>query len=144
MPEQGLLEPLKQFASSKPVMGTCAGLILLSQKIEDSSEPTLGSLDITVKRNAYGRQINSFAQKGKLVGMNGLSDFEMVFIRAPIISRVGDKVEEIGFLGEQVVMVQSENILGLTFHPELTDDASIHQYFLNNFLTKKSPQGRLY
>jgi 5'-phosphate synthase pdxT subunit len=133
----GLTEELKRFGKNKPVMGTCAGLILLSKKIENSTEPTLGLIDITVKRNAYGRQVHSFAQPGKLVGLNGLSEFEMVFIRAPLITEVGRNVEKIGFLGEQVVMVQNQNILGLTFHPELTSDTRLHQYFLNKFLTKR-------
>ncbi len=133
----GLTEGLVKFGKSKPVMGTCAGLILLAQKIENSSEPTLGLIDITVKRNAYGRQVHSFSQTGRLVGLNGLSEFEMVFIRAPIITQVGSNVKELGFLGEQVVMVQNENILGLTFHPELTSDPRIHQYFLNEFLTQR-------
>ena len=133
----GLTEAFQEFGQNKPIMGTCAGLILLAKKIENSSEPTLSLLDITVKRNAYGRQIHSFTRPGKLVGLNGLSDFEMVFIRAPIITEVGLEVEKIGFLGDQVVMVKNENILGLTFHPELTSDSRIHQYFLNKFLTKK-------
>ena len=134
---QGLTEALKEFGQKKPIMGTCAGLILLSKKIENSTEPTLGLIDITVKRNAYGRQVHSFTQPGKLVGLNGLSEFEMVFIRAPLITEVGRNVEKLGFLGEQVVMAKNENILGLTFHPELTADSRLHQYFLNKFLTKR-------
>src|SRR4030067_118333 len=135
--EDGMLDELKRYGESKPVMGTCAGLILLSKKIENSDEPTLELIDITVKRNAYGRQVHSFTQQGKLVGLNGLSEFEMVFIRAPLITEVGRNVEKLGFLEQQVVMVQNKNILGLTFHPELTSDPRIHQYFLNKFLTKK-------
>jgi len=132
-----MTEELVKFGKSKSIMGTCAGLILLAKKIENSSEPTLGLIDITVKRNAYGRQVHSFAQQGKLVGLNGLSEFEMVFIRAPLITEVGRNVEKLGFLGEQVVMVQNQNILGLTFHPELTPDSRIHEHFLNKFMTKK-------
>lgn len=132
-----LTEELIRFGKSKPVMGTCAGLILMAKNIENSSEPTLGLIDITVKRNAYGRQVHSFSQTGRLVGLNGLSEFEMVFIRAPIITEVGSGVEKLGFLDKQVVMVQNENILGLTFHPELTPDLRIHQYFLNKFLTQR-------
>jgi 5'-phosphate synthase pdxT subunit len=134
---QGLIEELRKFGQTKPIMGTCAGLIFLSKKIENSDEPTLGLIDITVRRNAYGRQIGSFTQRGRLVGLNGASEFEMVFIRAPLICRVGGGVEKRGFLGDQVVMVQNDRILGLTFHPELTSDPRIHQYFLNNFLTKR-------
>ena len=141
--EDGMLDELKRYGESKPVMGTCAGLILLSRKIENSDEPTLGLIDITIKRNAYGRQINSFCQKGKIAGLNGNPQFEMVFIRAPIITRIGPDVEQVGFLDNQVVMVQNQNILGLTFHPELTPDPRIHRYFTNKFLTKKAMTARL-
>lgn len=141
--DQKLWKRLQEFGSSRPVMGTCAGLILLSKKIEDSDELTLGLIDITVKRNAYGRQINSFTRTGKLLGLDGLFEFEMVFIRAPLISRVGSEVEQVGFLGEQAVMVQNQNILGLSFHPELTSDTRLHQYFLNKFLTTKPTQANL-
>lgn len=141
--EDGLLDELKRFGKSRPIMGTCAGLILLSQKIENSDEPSLGLIDITVKRNAYGRQINSFSQKGRIVGLNGNPQFEMVFIRAPKITRVGPEVEQVGFLDNQAVMVQNQNILGLTFHPELTSDPRVHQYFVNKFLTKKEMAARL-
>ena len=141
--ELALTESLKEFGQNKPIMGTCAGLILLAKKIQNSDEPTLGLLDITVKRNAYGRQIHSFTQQGKLVGLNGLSEFEMVFIRAPIITEVGASVEKLGFLDQQVVLVKNQNILGLTFHPELTSDLRLHQYFLNKFLTTKPTQAKL-
>ena len=133
-----MLDELKRFGESKPIMGTCAGLILLSNRIEDSGEPILGLIDITVKRNAYGRQVHSFTKTGRLVGLEGNQPFEMVFIRAPIITQVSPEVEQIGFLGNQVVMVQNQNVLGLTFHPELTSDSRVHRYFVNKFLTKKT------
>jgi len=132
---QNLSEPLKEFAVSHPIMGTCAGAILLSRRIEESPEPSLGFIDITIQRNAYGRQVHSFTQTGRLVGFNGNSAFEMVFIRAPIISDAGAGVEKIAYLEDQVVMVRNKNILALTFHPELTPDTRVHQYFVNKFLT---------
>jgi len=133
--QNGLFEAIKDFGKTKPIMGTCAGLILLADQVEDSQkEQTLGFLDISVKRNAYGRQINSFVQVGKVNLQNGHPEFEMVFIRAPKIVEVGKKVERIGFCEDEVVMVRDRNILGLAFHPELTSDTRIHQYFVNQFL----------
>lgn len=133
--QNGLFDAIKDFGKTKPIMGTCAGLILLADQVEDSQkEQTLGFLDISVKRNAYGRQINSFVQVGKVNLQNGHPEFEMVFIRAPKIVEVGKKVERIGFCEDEVVMVRDRNILGLAFHPELTSDTRIHQYFVNQFL----------
>lgn len=133
--QNGLFEAIKKFGKDKPIMGTCAGLILLAKEISDAkTEETLALLDIAVKRNAYGRQINSFVQSGKVNLQNGNPNFEMVFIRAPKIVDVGKKVEQIGFCEDEVVMVRDRNILGLAFHPELTSDTRIHQYFVNQFL----------
>ena len=133
--QNGLFEAIKDFGKTKPIMGTCAGLILLAKEISDAkTEDTLALLDISVKRNAYGRQINSFVQVGKVNLQNGNPNFEMVFIRAPKIAEVGKKVEKIGFCEDEVVMVRDRNILGLAFHPELTKDPRIHQYFVNQFL----------
>lgn len=133
--QNGLFESIKDFSQDKPIMGTCAGLILLAKRITDSHvEETLALLDISVERNAYGRQIHSFVQLGKVNLQNGHPEFEMVFIRAPKIVAVGKSVERIGFCDEEVVMVRDRNILGLAFHPELTSDTRIHQYFVNQFL----------
>jgi len=133
--QNGLFEAIKDFGKDKPIMGTCAGLILLAKEISDAkAEETLALLDIAVKRNAYGRQIHSFVQVGKINLQNGHPEFEMVFIRAPKISKVGKTVERIGFCEDEVVMVRDRNILGLAFHPELTSDTRIHQYFVNQFL----------
>jgi len=133
--ENGLFEAVRKFGKEKPIMGTCAGLILLANEIQDSKEEeTLGLLDVAIKRNAYGRQIHSFVQTGKVNLENGNPNFEMVFIRAPKIVEVGKKVEKLGFCEDEVVMVRDRNILGLAFHPELTSDTRIHQYFINQFL----------
>jgi len=133
--ENGLFDAIKNFGKDKPIMGTCAGLILLAKEISDAkTEDTLALLDISVKRNAYGRQVHSFVQVGKVNLQNGNPNFEMVFIRAPKIVEVGKTVEKIGFCEDEVVMVRDRNILGLAFHPELTSDTRIHQYFVNQFL----------
>src|SRR4030067_353592 len=91
-------------------------------------------LDIVVKRTAYGRQIHSFVQVGKVNLQNGNPNFEMVFIRAPKIVNVGKTVERIGFCDDEVGGVRDRNLLGRSFHPELTADTRIHQYFVNQFL----------
>ena len=133
--ENGLFDAIKNFGKEKPLMGTCAGLILLAKEVSDSkAEETLALLDIAVKRNAYGRQIHSFVQVGKVNLQNGNPNFEMVFIRAPKIVNVGKTVERIGFCDDEVVVVRDRNLLGLSFHPELTADTRIHQYFVNQFL----------
>jgi len=135
----GFWEELKGFGKRKPIMGTCAGLILLAKEIKggEKDEDTLGLIDITIGRNAYGRQINSFEGKGKVNVVNG-PEFEMVFIRAPKILEVGKETGKIGFLEDDVVMVQNEKILAMTFHPELTSDTRIHEYFLKKFLNVDS------
>ncbi len=136
--ENDLFDAIKDFGKAKPIMGTCAGLILLAQEVKDArEEETLGLLDIAVQRNAYGRQIHSFIQKGKVNLNNGNPDFEMVFIRAPKIVEIGKGVEKIGFCEDEVVMVRDKNFLGLSFHPELTSDFRIHQYFVNQLLKLK-------
>ncbi|EQB64299.1 MAG: Pyridoxal 5'-phosphate synthase, glutaminase subunit Pdx2 [candidate division Zixibacteria bacterium RBG-1] len=133
--ENGLFDAIKNFGKEKPLMGTCAGLILLAKEVSDSkAEETLALLDIAVKRTAYGRQIHSFVQVGKVNLQNGNPNFEMVFIRAPKIVNVGKTVERIGFCDDEVVVVRDRNLLGLSFHPELTADTRIHQYFVNQFL----------
>ncbi len=128
----GLWDAIREFGRHKPIMGTCAGLILLGKSItERPDEPTLGLLDVDTTRNAYGRQLYSFREIGKL-SVNGTEEsFEMVFIRAPRITRVGDGVEIIGRYGDDVTVVHQGNILGLTFHPEMSGDARIHEFFLN-------------
>lgn len=121
------LEKLKQFVRMKPTFGTCAGAILLAKEVENPQQAGLGAIDIDVRRNAYGRQIDSSIREGVFQG----SPTEMVFIRAPKISRVGPKVEVIATEGGDPVMVRQGNVMAATFHPELSDDKSIHQLFLD-------------
>jgi len=119
---------LKDFVRAKPAFGTCAGCILLATDVENPKQAGLGALDITVRRNAYGRQIDSSIREGRFLD----EPIEMVFIRAPKIERVGVSVEVIATEGRDnvPVLVRSGKTLAATFHPELSDDRRIHQYFL--------------
>lgn len=126
---------LKDFVLSKPSFGTCAGCILLATKIENPTQAGLGALDITVRRNAYGRQIDSSIREGKFLG----DPVEMVFIRAPKIERVGPGVEVVATEGGDAVLVRKGKTMASTFHPELSNDPRIHQYFLDLVGDKKAP-----
>jgi pyridoxal 5'-phosphate synthase pdxT subunit len=123
--EDGLAK-LKDFVRAKPTLGTCAGCILLATEVENPKQTGLGALDITVRRNAYGRQIDSSIREGKFLN----DPIEMVFIRAPKIERIGKDVEVIATEGKDPVLVRRGNTLAATFHPELSDDQRIHKYFL--------------
>ncbi|MGB7149398.1 MAG: pyridoxal 5'-phosphate synthase glutaminase subunit PdxT [Terriglobales bacterium] len=124
--EEGLAN-LKDFVRMKPTFGTCAGCILLATDVENPKQAGLGALDITVRRNAYGRQIDSSIRDGKFLN----EPIEMVFIRAPKIERVGEGVEIIATEGNDPVLVRKGKTMAATFHPELSDDRRIHQYFLD-------------
>lgn len=133
----GLREPLQAFAAERPVMGTCAGLIMLAARLEgekrsDFGVEPLGLLDCTVQRNAYGRQIDSFTAPVGMAGLDGsATDFAAVFIRAPRIVRVGPAAETVISHRDEPVAVRQGRLLGLTFHPELTADLRIHRAFLD-------------
>ena len=128
-----LREALIEFGHQKAIMGTCAGLIVLATTREHMPSDPLKLIDVKVKRNAYGRQVDSFIDTVKL-NLNGKKiDFEGVFIRAPKIRQISENVQPIGFHGEDMVMARNERILVATFHPELTDDSTIHRYFIENF-----------
>jgi 5'-phosphate synthase pdxT subunit len=118
---------LKNFVLSKPSFGTCAGCILLASDVENPTQAGLGALDMTVRRNAYGRQIDSSIREGKFLG----DPVEMVFIRAPKIERMGPEVEVVATEGANAVLVRKGKTMASTFHPELSDDPRIHQYFLD-------------
>lgn len=122
----GLWEPLKKYHG--PILGTCAGIILLAKDITNPPEESLGLLDVTVSRNAYGSQIDSFASTGTLV-LAG-RETEMVFIRAPRITSIGSGVDIIAKLQGEPVGVRQKQIIGLTYHPELSSDTTIHEEFL--------------
>ncbi len=135
-------EKLKQFVGVKPTFGTCAGAILLANEVENPKQDGLGALDIRIRRNAYGRQIDSSIREGKFlqhkVGNDKVpasptegSPLEMVFIRAPKIERVGPGVEVIATEGNHPVAVRQGRVMAATFHPELSDDTRVHQAFLD-------------
>ena len=126
----GLVEPLRAFVrSGKPAWGTCAGLIFLAKDV-GREQVTLGLMDITVKRNAFGRQIDSFTADLAIAGIPD-GPFRGVFIRAPVIERVGQNVEKLSELEDgAVVAARQDKMLATSFHPELTGDARVHQLFL--------------
>jgi pyridoxal 5'-phosphate synthase pdxT subunit len=120
-------EKLKQFVHAKPTFGTCAGAILLANEVENPKQSGLAALDIRIRRNAYGRQIDSSIREGRL----GNEPLEMVFIRAPKIERVGPGVEVIATEGRDPVAVRQGKVMAATFHPELSEDTRVHQAFLD-------------
>jgi len=125
-------EKLKRFARTKPTFGTCAGAILLAAEVENPKQVGLGALDIGIRRNAYGRQLESSIRQGKLVDKKlGESPIEMVFIRAPKIGRVGPRVEVIATEGPDPVAVRQGRAMAATFHPELSADTRVHRAFLD-------------
>ncbi|MCR5726444.1 MAG: pyridoxal 5'-phosphate synthase glutaminase subunit PdxT [Lachnospiraceae bacterium] len=127
--ELGMLEPLKELINNGlPVLATCAGLILLAEKISNDESTWFGTLPVLVRRNAYGRQLGSFYHKGNV---GNISDFNMTFIRAPYIESASDDTEVIASVDDHIVGVRRKNQLGLAFHPELGGDNRIHSYFLN-------------
>jgi 5'-phosphate synthase pdxT subunit len=132
----GLRGPLLEFARERPVMGTCAGLIMLARTLTDEEAAvhgvrTLGVLDCAVRRNAYGRQVDSFTAPVVLRdAAAGPQPFPAVFIRAPRIESCGDGVEILAECGGSPVAVRQGRLLGLTFHPELTGDLRLHRLFL--------------
>jgi 5'-phosphate synthase pdxT subunit len=126
---EDLLEPLREFGRERPVFGTCAGAILLATEVLNPAQQSLGLMDIAVERNAYGRQLDSRIARLKPEGLEG--DLEAVFIRAPIIRRVGEKAKVLArYQGDPVLVEQGRHLVA-TFHPELTDDARIHRLFLS-------------
>jgi len=124
-------EKLKQFVRAKPTFGTCAGAILLAREVENPQQQGLGAIDIAVRRNAYGRQLESSIRQGQFLDAeSAASPIEMVFIRAPKISRVGPGVEVLATEGSDPVAVRQGRVMAATFHPELSDDDRVHRAFL--------------
>ncbi|MGB7760138.1 MAG: pyridoxal 5'-phosphate synthase glutaminase subunit PdxT [Bryobacteraceae bacterium] len=131
----GLMEPLEEFARGKPVFGTCAGAILMASEVSGPAQESLGLMDIAVERNGYGRQVDS-----RVTFIEPDADFERrtapgpleaVFIRAPIIRRVGEGAKVLARYGGDPVLVEQGPHLAATFHPELTRDARVHRLFLD-------------
>ncbi len=130
--EYDLMAPLRGLAKEGfPIMGTCAGMILLARRVSALSLEPLGAMDIDVRRNAFGRQVNSF-ETDLEIPVIGEPSFHAVFIRAPLIERVGDGVVVLAGLPDGTgVAARQGNMLALAFHPELTDDLRLHSYFLD-------------
>ena len=124
----GFLDELRCFGREKPVFGTCAGAILLAKEATNPPQASLGLIDVTVERNAYGRQVQSAVRRGHSC-LNG-GEMEMVFIRAPVIRRVGEGVRVLAECDGLPVAVEQGPCLIATFHPELTRDTSLHEHFL--------------
>ena len=118
----------EKIESGMPVWGTCAGMILLAKSICNDDTVHLGTMDIEVKRNAYGRQLGSFNTKSKVKDIG--EDIKMVFIRAPYIENVDDNVEVLSVVDNNIVAAKENNMLVTSFHPELTSDYRVHKYFL--------------
>ncbi len=127
---EGLAEAIKEFAKvGKPIFGTCAGAILMAKEVMNPPQEKLELMDITIERNAYGRQVDSAVRRGDCPGLTD-QPVEMVFIRAPVIRRVGQGVRVLGHAEGFPVLVEQGNLIAATFHPELTDNETIHRYFL--------------
>ncbi len=131
MARYGLDEAIRKRAEAgMPIYGTCAGMILLAKEIVDSTQERLGLMDITVQRNAFGSQIDSFEADLPFKPL-GETPVRAVFIRAPIVQSVGQGVEVLSTFEDKIVAVQQGNLLATAFHPELTDDTRVHEYFLS-------------
>ena len=126
--EGGFLEPLKErIQAGLPVWGTCAGLILLANRLSNDSNVYLGTLDATVRRNAYGRQLGSFSDE---LDFKGIGKYSAVFIRAPYVEEAGSGVEVLAECRGKIVAVRQGHMFATAFHPELTDDLRVHSYFV--------------
>ena len=135
----------KRISEGMPVLGTCAGMIMLSKRaydrvIGDTKQKLIGNLDTVIERNAFGRQNDSFEADLSLAIL-GKEPFKGVFIRAPAVSEVGKDVEVIGKLNNRIVAVKHENIIGTAFHPELSGDSRMHKHLINMVLEFKDKNG---
>jgi 5'-phosphate synthase pdxT subunit len=135
MCSSGLLEPLRTLARDGfPIWGTCAGMILLAKRLDETGIPALQAMDITVRRNAFGRQVDSFETDVPIPALGG-DPFHAVFIRAPIIEEVGPAVEVLARLADGTpVAARERRLLATAFHPELTPDTRLHRFFLDRFV----------
>ena len=137
----GSLKQIKEkITSGMPVLGICAGMILLSKRVKDRvvgdmDQPLLDLLDVKIERNTFGRQRDSFESEISMEKI-GIPKFQGVFIRAPSIVETGKNVDIISKFNEKIVAVKQGNIIGTSFHPELTDDLSLHKYFVNLIRSK--------
>lgn len=137
---EGLFEPLREFGAKKPVFGTCAGAILLASEVLNPNQPSLGLLDLTVERNAYGRQIDSRIAK---IEVNG-QPTEAVFIRAPVVRRAGPHAKVLATYLDTPVLLEQGHHMVATFHPELGSDSRIHKNFVDKVAAGTSERGVRY
>mgnify|MGYP005837316471 CR=1 FL=1 len=136
MKDYGLFEPIKKRGEEgMPIFGTCAGLVLLAKEIEGSNQERIGLMNVAAKRNAYGRQVDSFEEDLEIPAL-GNEPFRAVFIRAPYITGTAPGVEVLAVHDGKVVCAREGVFLAAAFHPELTDDPRMHKYFLE--IVKKS------
>ncbi len=125
-------------AEGKPIFGTCAGLIVLAREVLNPNQVSLGFIDVTVERNAYGRQKESFEAEGEATLDGSPHPLKMIFIRAPRIRRLGPEVTRLANHGGECVMARQGSVLVASFHPELTDDPTVHRYFAR--VVEESPR----
>ena len=132
--ELDMFEPLQEMITDGlPTLATCAGLILLAGQLENDDTRHLATLPVTVRRNAYGRQLGSFTT---VANAGDIKDFPMVFIRAPFITSAGDNVDILSRVDGNIVAVEYKNQIGMSFHPELSDDKRLHEYFIRKIREK--------
>lgn len=139
--DYGLLKPIREFSSAKPIWGTCCGLVFMAREV-GMDQPILGIMDVVVKRNAFGRQVDSFEEDLTIRGIENGS-FRGIFIRAPVIEEVGPEAEIICRLADgRIVAVRQGRFLATSFHPELTGDDRLHKYFLGMVETAREADAR--
>jgi len=132
----GLYEPIRAFAAAgRPILGTCAGAVLLAREVENHPVPSLGLLDVVAARNAYGTQVDSFAAEVDPGAAHGLAGLRCVFIRAPQLRPSSPAVEVLARVDGHPVLVREGNLFAATFHPELSDDPRVHALVLRSALT---------
>lgn len=137
MKKHDMWDAIIEYAKYNAVYGTCAGCILAARKVVGVQQDSLNLIDIAVQRNAYGRQVDSFIDDVKIQLNGATASLEGVFIRAPKILSIGERVTPLAWHGDDVVLAEQGHILVGTFHPELTDDLRIHEYFIKNSLVQK-------
>ena len=132
--ELDMFGPLQEMIKNGlPTLATCAGLILLAEQLENDDTHHMATLPVTVRRNAYGRQLGSFTT---VANAGDITDFPMVFIRAPFITSTGDNVKILSRVDSNIVAVEYRNQIGMSFHPEMSDDTRLHEYFIRKIREK--------
>jgi 5'-phosphate synthase pdxT subunit len=131
--ESGMYEPLRTFAQNNPVMGVCAGMIMMAETVDDQRVTPLNILPFRALRNHYGRQVHSFTAEISLDFDASSRPFKAHFIRAPGVTDLGEGIEVLARYDDEIIMIGKDKHMALSFHPELTDDTRIHQYWLQKF-----------